>query len=336
MELLKLRNHNSMKKIVEKIMHASVKMKNTIFLIDFFVCVISNSFSQTVSINKIDKPLQEVITSIEQQTSYRVLFNAKKINTSAKITIDVKNVPLKEALDIITKKLEINYIIREKQIVFVDKKPVIQSRQISGIVKSNSDNTGIPNATILIKGTKKGAITDFDGKFTYLIKDDNINNVILEISYLGYQTKEIAVGTKSYFDITLEEGATSLDEIVITSSYGTAKLKEEVVGSIATVKAKDLGLEQPVISIDELLEGQVAGVSIQISSQLGEPVKIDIRGQGSITPLNSNIVGTSTQPLIIIDGIILSEEIGLDGNNFFDVGSGNLSENILNPLAKMY
>jgi len=335
MELLKLRNHNSMKKIVEKIMHASVKMKNTIFLIDFFVCVISNSFSQTVSINKIDKPLQEVITSIEQQTSYRVLFNAKKINTSAKITIDVKNVPLKEALDIITKKLEINYIIREKQIVFVDKKPVIQSRQISGIVKSNSDNTGIPNATILIKGTKKGAITDFDGKFTYLIKDDNINNVILEISYLGYQTKEIAVGTKSYFDITLEEGATSLDEIVITSSYGTAKLKEEVVGSIATVKAKDLGLEQPVISIDELLEGQVAGVSIQISSQLGEPVKIDIRGQGSITPLNSNIVGTSTQPLIIIDGIILSEEIGLDGNNFFDVGSGNLSENILNPLAKI-
>ena len=110
MELLKLRNHNSMKKIVEKIMLTSTKMKKTVFLIGFFVGIISNSFSQTVTINKIDKPLQEVITSIEEQTFYRVLFNTKKINTSEKITIDVKNISLKDALDIITKKLEINYI----------------------------------------------------------------------------------------------------------------------------------------------------------------------------------------------------------------------------------
>ncbi|BAO55821.1 SusC/RagA family TonB-linked outer membrane protein [Nonlabens marinus] len=208
------------------------------------------------------------------------------------------------------------------------------TRPISGSV---TDATGAPlfGVTIQVKGANQGTTTDFDGKFNYVIRTNEINNTVLIFSSIGYLTKEVTVGTKSTFNIVLEQDIESLDAVVITSSYGTKKRREEVVGSISTVKPSDLATEQPATSIDELLEGQVAGVLITSNPNLGEPVSIDIRGQGSLTPLNANVVGTSTQPLIIVDGIILTEEIGIEGNDFFDAGTGRFSENFLNPLARV-
>ena len=160
-----------------------------------------------------------------------------------------------------------------------------------------------------------GAVTDFKGEFVYLSKGVDIENTVLAVSYLGFKTAEINIGSKSNFEIYLEEDFAALNEVVITSSYGTKKLKQEVVGSIVSVNPKDIAIEQPAIAFDQLLEGQISGVLIETNPQLGKPVTINIRGQGSLTPLGG--VGTSTQPLIIVDGIILSEETGLDGNNFY-------------------
>lgn len=209
-------------------------------------------------------------------------------------------------------------------------------RQISGIVRSAADNFPLAGATIMIKGTGAGAVTNIEGEFTYLVKSPGpIRNLVIEVSYLGYVSKTLNLGSQSYFEIFLKEDVSALDEVVITSSYGTKKLKQEVVGSVASVKTEELVAEQPAITFDELLEGQVAGVYLESNPRLGEEISINIRGQGSLTPLSANTIGTSTQPLIIVDGIILSEEVGIDGNNFFDAGTGNLSENILNPLARV-
>ena len=210
------------------------------------------------------------------------------------------------------------------------------SRDISGSVKDKVTGEPLLGASILIEGTSMGASTDFDGKFKYTINTSRpIANIVLVVSYLGYKTQRITIGDRSFFEIFLEEDTQSLDEVVITSSYGTKKLKQEVVGSIASVKTEAVVAEQPVVTFDELLEGQLAGVYIETNARLGEETSINIRGQGSLTPLSANVVGTSTQPLIIVDGIILSEEVGIDGSNFFDAGTGNLSENILNPLARV-
>lgn len=206
---------------------------------------------------------------------------------------------------------------------------------ISGTVLDEITKEPVLGATVFIKGTSRGAVTDLDGRFSYIIKTDDVENTILSISFLGYKTQEIKIGIRNTFNIFLEEDIESLDAVVITSSYGTTKRREEVVGSISSIRTKDIAIEQPATSIDELLEGQVAGVLIQTNPNLGEPVSIDIRGQGSLTPLNGSAVGTSTQPLIIVDGIILSEELGIDGSAFFDAGTGSLSENNLNPLARV-
>jgi TonB-linked SusC/RagA family outer membrane protein len=208
-------------------------------------------------------------------------------------------------------------------------------RDISGIIVDSQTQEPISGAAIMIKGTFKGAVSRLDGTFTYRIKGGDISNTVLVVSSLSFEKKEIAVGASFYFKIELKENIESLNTVVITSSYGTKKLKEEVVGSIVTIRPEELGLEQPATSIDELLVGQIAGVDIIGNPNLGEPITINIRGQGSLTPLTGNQIGTSTQPLIIVDGIILTEEVGLDGNNFFDQGSGGFSENFLNSLSRV-
>lgn len=210
-----------------------------------------------------------------------------------------------------------------------------QSRNISGTVLDAESGIPLPGATLIVKGTQAGAVTNIDGVFNYTVSAADVEQVVLVVSYIGYKSQTVRLGTKSNFEIFLEEDVNSLEEVVITSSYGTKKLKQEVVGSIANIKTRDIIIEQSVASFDELLEGQTAGVYIEGSEEIGAPVNIHVRGQGSLTPLSGNAVGSSTQPLIIVDGVILAEEVGLDGSNFFDAGDGKYSEDFMNPLAKI-
>lgn len=123
----------------------------------------------------------------------------------------------------------------------------------------------------------------------------------------------------------------SIEEVVVTSSYGTKKLKEEVVGSIVTLTDKDISTSQPFESIDKMIAGLAPGVQIVNNSELAKPININIRGLGSLVSLNG-FNGTSTQPLIIIDGIIMREDQPFN-DNLFDGGTS--SEALINPLARL-
>lgn len=123
-----------------------------------------------------------------------------------------------------------------------------------------------------------------------------------------------------------------IQEVIITSSYGTKKLKEEVVGSISTITAKDININQSYESIDKMISGLAPGVQIVSNSELGKPVDINIRGLGTLVSLNG-IKGTSTQPLIIVDGIITREDATFQATNFD--GSASNSELNINPLARI-
>ena len=126
---------------------------------------------------------------------------------------------------------------------------------------------------------------------------------------------------------------TAIKEVVITSSYGTKKLKEEVVGAIVTISAKDINTSQAYESIDKMIIGLTPGVQISAGSELGKPVAINIRGLGSLVALNGNNLGTSTQPLIIIDGIIIKEDKPFDAQFFNGAGDSELNFNSLARLS---
>lgn len=160
--------------------------------------------------------------------------------------------------------------------------------KITGTV-SDAQGEPIIGATVMEKGTTNGIITDVDGNFTLNVSP----NQNLQISYVGYQTQEVAIGTDRVFKITLKEDTELLDEVVVVG-YGSMK-KSDLTGAIASVKAETItagGLNSAVGA----LQGNVAGVNIMRSNtKPGGGYDIKIRGLSSISKSNA--------PLIVVDGV---------------------------------
>ncbi|MCD7898305.1 MAG: TonB-dependent receptor [Bacteroides sp.] len=155
---------------------------------------------------------------------------------------------------------------------------------------SVTDMTGEPiiGASVLEKGTSNGTITNFDGNFTLKIS----SNATVVVSYLGMKSQEIALGGRTTLNVTLQDDAQALEEVVVIG-YGTVQ-KRDLTGSVASVSAKQLEAV-PVSSAVEAMTGKLPGVSITTTE--GSPdadIKIRVRGGGSLSQDNS--------PLYIVDG----------------------------------
>ncbi|MFC5682433.1 SusC/RagA family TonB-linked outer membrane protein [Flavobacterium sp. MAHUQ-51] len=316
-------------------------LKRIVLVVIFLSVVPGYSQNSSISLNFNDKPISLIIKEIEQQSHFRIIYNARKIDVAQKKSINIRNASLEAVLNEIFKNTAISFYIQKKQVLLIEKttpttnvvKHNETERFIRGKVIDAKTKFPLPAASIRVKGTGMGVITDFNGEFVYKLNGNNINDIELEVTYIGMQSQLIKVSNKSEFVFALEESVDSLDQIVITSSYGTKKMKEEVVGSISTLRSKDIAVDQASESIDKMVEGQIAGVLIENTSGVGNPVKINIRGQGTLQSLTNSRIGTSTQPLIIIDGVIMSEQLPID-SAFFD-GNGDFAETLSNPLSQI-
>ncbi len=166
-------------------------------------------------------------------------------------------------------------------------------RKVTGKIIDVSNNDALVGATILVKGTTRGAMTDVDGMFTIQAETGET----LVASFVGYLPKEVSVGTSNVVDFNLEVDTRALQEVVITG-YGGALNKREITGAISKVKGEDIE-NLPVQSFDRALQGRAAG--IQVTSANGVPggaVQVRIRGVGSI--------GAGNDPLYIVDGVQLN------------------------------
>ena len=162
-----------------------------------------------------------------------------------------------------------------------------QNITINGIVTDGA--MPLPGASVLVKGTTNGTVTDFDGNYEISAK----TNDVLVFSYLGYITNEVSVKSRTSINIVLEENLSQLDEVVVVG-YGTQK-KKEVTGAVVQVKS-DIISRAPVSDIGESLQGVVAGVNVQASSgRPGEAANIQIRGVGSLLG--------KLEPLYVVDGV---------------------------------
>ncbi|MCO7185092.1 TonB-dependent receptor [Tenacibaculum sp. XPcli2-G] len=178
-----------------------------------------------------------------------------------------------------------------------------QEKKITGVV---SDSAGpLPGVSIVIKGTIKGAETDFDGNYTISAKTGDT----LVYMFLGYAKVEKIVGESSTIDITMQEDANILDEVVVSVAYA-AKKKKDIIGAVSVVSAKDLG-DLKVTTVTEALQGTSGLSLVNTSGQPGSSPTIRIRGVGS---LQGNI-----DPLIIVDGAQFAGN--LNSINFNDVES---------------
>jgi len=171
-----------------------------------------------------------------------------------------------------------------------------QTRDISGTVNSAEDGNTIPGASVIVKGTTIGTITDMEGKFTLKAPS---SATTLFISFVGMTSAEVRLTDNSNYNVKLSSQNVDVDEVVVVA-YGTAK-KESITGAVSTVNSKSLE-SRPVSSVTGVLEGKAAGV--QVNSTYGEPgtdPTIRIRGFSSVNGSNA--------PLYVLDGVPYSGNV---------------------------
>ena len=163
-----------------------------------------------------------------------------------------------------------------------------QTNQISGVI-SDFEGSLLPGASVLEKGTTNGVVTDFDGVYNIEVNE----GATLVVSFVGYKTQEVKVGTQPTINVSMQ-GDNTLDEVLVVG-YGTQR-KSDLTGSISSVSSKDFE-NQPIVRAEDALQSRSAGVNVSKNSGApGGDIKIRIRGSNSITGNN--------QPLVVIDGII--------------------------------
>jgi len=191
---------------------------------------------------------------------------------------------------------------------------VFAQQTVSGTVVDAGDGTGIPGVNIVIKGTTTGTITDFNGEYSLNVPDD----ATLVFSYVGYENKEVPVGSQSVIDVEMAPDVQALAEVVVVG-YGTQR-KEDVTGVVASVNNEDFN-RGAIVSPDNLIAGKVAGVQVT-SNNGGEP-----GGQTSIRIRGGTSINASNEPLYVIDGVPIDNSPHDPGG--FQKGRNPL--NFLNP-----
>ena len=163
-----------------------------------------------------------------------------------------------------------------------------QTKKITGVVK-DANGEAIIGASVIVKGSTQGVATDIDGRFELPASQ----GAVLEVSYVGYQTKQIKVGNLSFVEVTLEEDLNSIDEVVVVG-YGVQK-KVNLTGAVDAVKGDDIS-KKATLKPSQALQGMIPGVTITTNSGRpgSEGTSVRIRGIGT---LNSN------DPLVLIDGV---------------------------------
>lgn len=267
-------------------MKARTKMKTLLLLGVLLFGFTVSAQSQKVSLDFKNERVEKVLASIKSQTGMSLVFSDQLVDVNRKVTMQLKDVTLKEALTRLLSGTNLTFEIRNNKIYFIEKKAVSQpgsrKKRVTGVVK---DVMGEPliGANVVEKGrSTNGVITDFNGKFTLEVDE----SASLVVSYIGYLAQDIP--TKGKGDTN------TLDEVVVTG-YGDFK-KATYTGSASVLTTEKLEA-LPVVSVGQMIESNIPGISVVAgtSSQPGAKTTLRVRGVASMN--------ASTEPLYVLDGV---------------------------------
>ncbi|MDO5977642.1 SusC/RagA family TonB-linked outer membrane protein [Flavivirga spongiicola] len=276
---------------------------------------------QNVTINVNNKELRTVFNKIEKKTKFNFFYNNSLVDVTKKVSLSADNQDLNEVLTSLFKRTNIDYRFLKNQIILFPKndKSVVKviedlinnenlDKEIETIIKdvlqneikgTVVDEKGIPLAgvNIIIQGTSTGVQSNFDGE--YRIQANN--GAVLKFSYIGFKTQTITVGDSNTINVTMEEDASQLDEVVVTA-LGIKRQKKSLTYATQNVDVDGIDEARPNQNLVNSLSGKIAGVSIQRSGNgVSGSSKVVLRG-------NRSIAGSS-QALYIVDGVPLGGDI---------------------------
>lgn len=264
-------------------MNNQLKLQRLLCVAVCFFCIgIMTAFAQEqkVTVELKNATLKQVFKSIEGQTTYRFSYRNTLVDDKNDITISKRQVGVSVVLNEALKGRNLTYtIVSSKSIVISDKAEQAspsKTKRVSGTVKSTSGES-IIGANVKVAGTTIGCITDIDGNFTLEVPE----NAKLTVSYIGFQTQEVAINGKSSMSIVLKEDTEMLDEVVVVG-YGTQK-KVNLTGAVASVSMEKTLGDRPISNVAAALQGAVPGLKIESSSGApGDALSYNIRGTTSI------------------------------------------------------
>jgi TonB-dependent starch-binding outer membrane protein SusC len=274
-------------------------MKLTCLLLTIaLVQVSAETYSQTkkLTLNLKDAPLAVLFEEIEKTSEFNFFYDSSGLDLSRKVTVTVEDSNIEAVLDMLFTGSDISYEIFDRYIILKSKaresmreRFFAQQRIVSGKVTDFSGQS-LPGATVVVKGTTQGTVTNADGNYSL----SNIpEDATLVFSFVGMRTQEVVVGNQTSINISMVEEMIGLEEVVAVG-YGTTR-KSEITGSVGIVTSEEL-LRQPSINPLQGLAGKIPGVTVFSNS--GQPSgrnRIIIRGMGTIN--------ASSEPLYVVDGV---------------------------------
>ena len=264
-----------------------------------------------VTIRENGAKMEQVISAIERQTRY--LFGIDdEVNTDLPVTVHAENEPLKKVLDEMFRGTDIIYTVEGTNILLTRRPAAPQSRAVS-VTGRVTDASGQPivGASVIVRGTTVGVSTDAEGRFALEVPSPAASQT-LEVSYLGYETAAVPVGSRTSFEVTLQESSSEIEQVVVTA-LGIKRQEKALSYNVQQVAASDITLVKDANFMNSL-SGKVAGVTINASSSgVGGATKVVLRGNKSISQ--------SSNALYVIDGIPMYNFGGGGGTEFDSRGA---------------
>jgi TonB-linked SusC/RagA family outer membrane protein len=296
-----------------KQLERKILFKTKILIISLLATTLQLSatgFTQTITMSKKSVPLEQVIKEIEKQSGFHFFYNERLLESAYKVSIEVKNATLESTLEKCFANQPLTYSIFDKTIVIKRKSDEIAKSaslikellfiDVSGKVV-NEKAIPLTGVSIIIKGTSKGTSTNIDGEFAL----SNVGaGTVLVFSMTGYKTVEHKVPANGKISIQMVEEISIMQDVVITG-YQSIK-KKQFTGAATKLNADDAKIAG-ITDVSRMLEGRVAGVSIQnVSGTFGAAPKVRVRGATSISGEN--------KPLWVIDGIVLEDMVNISND----------------------
>ncbi|WP_223883348.1 SusC/RagA family TonB-linked outer membrane protein [Arenibacter lacus] len=277
----------------------------------FFAMQANPSYSQQteITLNLTNVSVERIIDEIESKTDFHFVYQIKEVDLNRVVSINVQKEKVTNILQSIFSNTRTTHEVLDKQIFLKERisSPTALTHQAYAEVQTKisgqvTDETGTPlsGANILEKGTTNGVIADFDGNFSLEVSSEN---AVLVISYLGFLTKEQPIAGLQQLNVVLQEDSAKLDEVIVTGY--TSQRKSDLTGAVSIVNIDEM-TDQPLASVNEIVQGRSAGVEVLSSNSPGGNAAIRIRGFSTIR---------NNDPLYVIDGVPTTSGINLINPN---------------------
>lgn len=300
-----------------------LKMKIT--LLFFLACLlnvnagISLAQDQKVSVTVENGSLNEVFEQIEGQTSFRFFYNSTEVDSQAEVNAVYEDTKLSKVLTAVLESQDLSFSVFNKQIILRKNALPIKTSTLPELMQTDTirglvtTQQGVPlsGVSVIIEGTDRGTVTNFDGEYTLPLKEDD---EVIKFVFLGFKPQIVNIEGQTTIDVVMTEDLAQLSEVVLIG-YGEQR-REDVSGAVSSVDTENL-IQNSVgnVGFERGLGGMVKGVQVsQNSGRPGSGIRLNIRGVTS--PLSSVPGGGGglNQPLYVIDGVPFNTE-GVSGVN---------------------